>query len=182
MTRFFIPLHSPRTDLPPLPLSSRVFKVENDIADIFRILYEIYTLKPPNSTLQLFNLLLEMLSRLGFGESDLPSYSRHEKLWNRIESWIRQEKKFRANIPEICEHFNISPATLHRVCRDASEKSVGKRIQQMRMEEAKALIMFSSLNISETAQYLGYPRIHEFSREFSAYFKQPASSLKNLER
>lgn len=170
-------------DLPPLPFAKRVFKMDDaDIAEIFSSLYEIYTLKPPNSTLQLFNLLLGLLSRLGFAEFVLPSYSRREKLWNRIESWIRQERKFRAAVPEICEHFNISTATLHRVCRDASEKSVGKRLQQMRMEEARALIMFSGMNISETAQYLGYPRIHEFSREFSAYFKQPASTLKRFEK
>ncbi len=169
-------------DLPPLPFSERVFKAEADIADTFLKFYEIYTVKSPNSTLQLFTLLFRLLSRIGFSESALPSYSRREKLWNRVESWIRQEKMFRVSIPEICEHFNISPATLHRVCRDASEKSVGKRIQQMRMEEAKALIMFSGLNISETAQYLGYPRVHEFSREFSAYFKRTASSFKDIEQ
>ncbi len=166
-------------DLPPLPLSRRVFKTEADIADIFSRLYEIYTAKSPDSTLRLFNLLLELLSRIGFAESDLQPYTPHEKLWYQIESWIRQKRKFRAGIQDICDRFNISPATLHRICRDALEKSVGKRIQQMRMEEAKALLMFSGLNVSDTAQYLGYPRIHEFSREFSAYFKQPPSSFRS---
>jgi len=166
--------------LPPLALSRRVFKTENDVADIFAKLYEIYTAKSPNSNLCLFTLLLELLKRLGFTESELPAYSSREKLWYQIESWIRQKRKFRTGIPDICEQFNVSPATLHRICRDSSEKSVGKRVQQMRMEEAKALLMFSGLNVSETAQYLGYPRIHEFSREFSAYFKQTPSSFKDF--
>jgi len=167
-------------DLPPLPLSRRVFNVEDDVADIFSKIYEIYTAKSPNFNLRLFLLLLKLLSRLGFTESNLPLYTPHEKLWYQIESWIRQKRKFRAGIQDICDEFNISPATLHRVCRDVSEKSTGKRIQQMRMEEAKALLMFSGLNVSETAQYLGYPRIHEFSREFSAYFKQTPSSFKDF--
>lgn len=167
-------------DLPPLPLAQRVFKMEDDTGNIFSRLYATYTEKSPDTTLRLFNLLLELLTRLGFTESTLPSYTPHEKLWHQIETWIRQKRKFRVSIPNICRHFNISPATLHRVCRAASEKSVGKRIQQMRMEEARALIMFSGLNISETAQYLGYPRVHEFSREFSAYFKQTASSFKDF--
>lgn len=166
-------------DLPPLPLSRRVFKMENDVGKVFSKLYEIYTVKSPDFNLRLFTLLLELLIRLGFAEADLQSYTSHEKIWYKIESWIRQKRKFRAGIPEICEQFNISPATLHRICRTASEKSVGKRIQQMRMEEAKALLMFSGLNVSETAQYLNYPRIHEFSREFSAYFKQTPSSFKD---
>ena len=167
-------------ELPPLPLSGRVFKVNEKAAGIFSEIYKIYTSGIPDSTLRLFELLLELLDMLGFMESALPAYSRREKLWSRIESWIRQERKFRAGIPEICERFNISPATLHRVCRDASEKSAGKRIQQIRMDEARALLMFSGLNVSVVAQYLGYPRVHEFSREFSKYFKQPASSLKKF--
>jgi len=166
-------------DLPPLPLSRRVFKTEADVEDIFFRLYEVYTAKSPDSTLRLFNLLLELLIQLGFTESALPSYTPREKLWYQIESWIRQKRKFRAGIQDICDQFNISPATLHRICRNVLEKSVSKRIQQMRMEEAKALLMFSGLNVSETAQYLGYPRIHEFSREFSAYFKQAPSSFKH---
>lgn len=167
-------------DLPPLPLARRVFKTEDDVADIFSKLYEIYTVKSPDSNLRLFTLLLELLIRIGFAKSDLQSYTSHEKLWYKIESWIRQKRKFRVGIPEICDQFNISPATLHRICRNASEKSTGKRIQQMRMEEAKTLLIFSGLNVSETAQYLDYPRIHEFSREFSAYFKQTPSSFKDF--
>lgn len=167
-------------DLSPLALSQRVFKTESDLVDIFSKLYEIYTAKSPNSNLGLFTLFLELLVRLGFAESNLPSYTPHEKLWYQIESWIRKKRKFRAVIQEICDQFHVSPATLHRVCRDVSETPAGKRIQQIRMEEAKTLLMFSGLNVSETAQYLGYPRIHEFSREFSAYFKQTPSSFKDF--
>ena len=167
-------------DLPPLALSRRVFQPKGDVANIFSKLYETYTVKSPDLTLHLFSLLLKLLVHLNFTESTLPSYTSREKLWNQIESWIRQKRKFRAGIPEICNQFHISPATLHRVCRDASEKTFGKRIQQMRMKEAKALLMFSGLNVSDTAQYLGYPRIHEFSREFSSYFEQTPSSFKKM--
>ena len=34
------------------------------------------------------------------------------------------------------------------------------------MAEARGSLKFSTLNISQVAGYLSYPRIHEFSREF----------------
>jgi AraC-like DNA-binding protein len=48
-------------------------------------------------------------------------------------------------------------------------------LQQITMNEARDLLTFSGLNVSATASYLDYPRINEFSREFSKYFGYPPS-------
>jgi AraC-like DNA-binding protein len=164
--------------LSPLPLSRRVFKVENNIVELFHELYEIYTSNPPDVAMRLYALLLSLLPQIGFSEHDNRKYhSTREKLWLEVESWVRKNRKFRAGIPELSAQFKISAATLLRACRKTAATSVSKRLQQMRMEEARALLLYSGLNITETAEYLGYPRIHEFSREFSSYHKHPASHL-----
>ncbi|MHC4874825.1 MAG: helix-turn-helix domain-containing protein [Planctomycetota bacterium] len=45
-----------------------------------------------------------------------------------------------------------------------------QRLRSLRMSEARGLLIYSSLNITQIAQYLDYPRVHEFSREFKKYF------------
>jgi AraC-like DNA-binding protein len=54
-----------------------------------------------------------------------------------------------------------------------------RRIQTVRMEEARGLLLFSTLNVTQVAEYLGYPRLHEFSREFSQYFGAPPSRVRS---
>ncbi len=165
-------------NLGPLPLNRRVFKVEPDIVDIFKNIYNVYSSNPPDAAMQLYTMLLSLLPRIGFTGYGIREYhTAYEKLWLEVEAWINRNHKYRASSGEICRHFNVSAATLLRACQETLETSVSKRIRQMRMAEARALLLYSGLNISETAEYLGYPRMHEFSREFSAYFKFPASKL-----
>jgi AraC-like DNA-binding protein len=45
------------------------------------------------------------------------------------------------------------------------------------MAEARGLLSYSTLNVTQTAAYLGYSRMHEFSREFSGYFGHTPQSL-----
>jgi AraC-like DNA-binding protein len=177
MVFFSIAFSAP--DLPPLPLKQRVFKSANDISELFTGIYNLYNTPEQSPNLHIFSLLLKLLDQLGFTSAH-NTYSQREKNWMQIEAWIRNKRKFRASIQDVCEEFDISPATLHRLCNAVSGKSPAKRIQQIRLEESKALLMFSGLNVSEVAEYLGYPRIHEFSREFSTFFKQSPSSLRHL--
>jgi AraC-like DNA-binding protein len=53
-----------------------------------------------------------------------------------------------------------------------------QRIREIRMAEAGKLLKHTQMNISQTADYLGYPRVHEFSREFSKFFGYPPTRLK----
>ena len=59
--------------------------------------------------------------------------------------------------------------------------SPGKRVQKLRMDEAQGLLALSSLSITEIATYLGYPRVHEFSREYALYFGCPPSHFRRTE-
>ncbi len=165
-------------NLAPLPLNQRVFKVEPDIVDIFKNIYTVYSSNPPNAAIQLYSMLLSLLPRIGFTGYGIREYrTAHEKLWLEVEAWISRNHKYRTSSREICRYFNVSAATLLRACQETVETSVAQRVRQIRMAEAQALLLYSGLNISEVAEYLGYPRMHEFSREFSSYYKYPASTL-----
>jgi AraC-like DNA-binding protein len=166
-------------DLSPLPLNKRCFKVDKNIVKIFQAIYESYVNNPHSCSLELYVQLLALLQKLGLTDVEhCRAHTPGEKFWYEVEAWIRKGRRFRVEIKDLCRRFNISPATLYRSCRKTTGISIAKRLQQIRMSEARTLLKYSDLNITETAEYLGYSRIHEFSREFSAYYKYPASSLK----
>jgi transcriptional regulator GlxA family with amidase domain len=50
-----------------------------------------------------------------------------------------------------------------------------RRLRELRLAEAQGLLRFSTLSVSQVAEYLGYPRVHEFSREFSRRMGRPPS-------
>ena len=80
-------------------------------------------------------------------------------------------------LKELCKIAGYSKSTIIRSCKKVTGGTPMQRIQKLRMEEAKGLLSIAQLNVSQVADYLGYPRIHEFSREFSKYFGKPPSAL-----
>jgi AraC-like DNA-binding protein len=45
-----------------------------------------------------------------------------------------------------------------------------KRVKQLRMSMARRLVWMSKLTFTEIADRIGYPRVHEFSRDYHKYF------------
>jgi AraC-like DNA-binding protein len=93
--------------------------------------------------------------------------------WWRVEAALRRQRQFRMSLDEMAALANVSRASLVRCCRTATGLSPWRRLSETRMEEAKGLLVYSGLTVSQIAEYLGYPRLHEFSREFSRRFGTP---------
>ena len=179
----FISVSFLASGLPPLPLNRRCIHAQSDkLAALFTGLFEAYN-RPDSyqNKVKCHKLLLEILDWLIPAASVPETKTRRQKLWPEIECWLRRERRYRPAIDEICEHFKVSPATVARACRTATGgMTPTEYFRAFRLEEAQALLRYSGMNVTEIAEYLGYPRLHEFSREFSRYFQCPPSDfLKN---
>jgi AraC-like DNA-binding protein len=97
------------------------------------------------------------------------------RLWWDIEGWIRRGKLYRVNMPEIENRWLRSRSTVTRSCRRATGLPPLRRVAALRMEEARGMLQHSDLAVGEVAARLGYPRLHEFSREFSKHYGVPPS-------
>jgi AraC-like DNA-binding protein len=97
------------------------------------------------------------------------------RLWWDIEGWIRRGKLYRVSMAEIEARWLRSRSTVTRSCRKATGLSPLRRVASLRMEEARGMLQFSKLSVGEVAARLGYPRMHEFSREFSRHYGRPPS-------
>ncbi len=161
--------------LAPLPLDRRVFPSDAVMRKAFHDLYTAAQL--PGRTersVKAFSALLTLLGRieektLGFSKTPEEGCA----TWWSVEERIRRTRQFRPALDELADLACCSRASIVRSCRRATSESPMRRIQQLRMEEARGLLKFSTLNVTQVAEYLGYSRLNEFSREYSKYFSYP---------
>jgi len=166
--------------LSPLPFDKRKRKGNQVIRKAFENFFEAHQkyVFSEKAFIQ-FECLMKILSSMGFKEEGNSEDSSQRDVWWEVEALLRRKKLFRPNIQNLVKLSGKSRTTLFYACRKAFKLAPLQRIQILRMEEARGLLMFSPLNISEIANYLGYPRIHEFSREFSAWFGCPPTQFRN---
>ncbi|MBU2903603.1 AraC family transcriptional regulator [Arenibacter algicola] len=162
----------------PLPFEMRVFAADKNLQSLFQKLHEEFSTQDIMSThYNVYALLLSILNNIDGIYFD--SYKRplEEELWWSIERRIRKDKIFRPSLNDLLRISGYSRSTVIRSCHKATGNTPINRIQTIRMEEAKSLLNFAHLNVTQVSEYLGYPRIHEFSREFSKYYGVPPSNL-----
>lgn len=186
-----VAFHAPQ--LAPLPLDRRVFRARKKDARLFEKIHDAYYAPSGDSArLHLFALLHELLLCLGMrpdtlrdevtcgalhGDGVLLRDAR--KTWNEMEVVLRRERRFHVTIDELCSMGHCSRATLNRICRRATGMSPQERLRSIRMDEARGLLLYSPLSLSEIAKELGFGRQHELTREFSRHFSHPPSTLRS---
>lgn len=164
--------------LKPLQFEKRVFKASPAAKKAFTRLYD-YSLSADENerTFGLHRELLSLLFEIRHACKSPRLVSSSVDPWQKIEDVLRLEKRFRPELEELCKISGKSRAALIRLCRKTTGKTPMKKVQEIRMTEAAGLLHYSMLNVSQVSEYLGYPRIHEFSREFKKYFGKSPSNL-----
>lgn len=165
--------------LSPLSIENRVFQSTNNMQLSFRKLFEGYSSNNDKARpYKTFASLLDILNDIDeLYEVSQNKNNEKEELWWALERRIRKQKMFRPSLKKLCKIAGYSRATVIRSCRKVTGDTPLQRIRRIRMEEARGLLNFANLNVSQVAEYLGYPRVHEFSREFSKFYGEPPSKL-----
>lgn len=163
--------------LEPLPLDSRVFPAPEPVRGAFERLHAASLL--PRGTARALGehaALLEILCGIpGWAASRRSEAAAGALSWWELENALRERRLFRPRLAELCRLAHRSRAALVRACRAATGQSPMRRLRELRLAEAQGLLRFSTLNVSQVAEYLGYPRVHEFSREFARRVGRPPS-------
>jgi AraC-like DNA-binding protein len=165
-------------DFEPLPLDFRVFPAPGKCSQLFRKLSDTYIENNPlTAVYAMHGCLLNILAEIQNIRPDLKQSSGYDAEWVEIEHYIRSKHLSRPSLDELSDKFRVSISSLIRLCRRVNGKTPIQYFKALRMEEAHSLLLLSGMNVSEIAEYLGYGRIHEFSREFSRHFGYPPSTL-----
>jgi AraC-like DNA-binding protein len=171
-------------ELAPLPFESRLLKADKAFCAEFNKLYEIASapLHKEKKKFLLYSMLLKMLGFVFQKEHEGLFILNKESVWWEVEQLIRQKKLYHVSLGALAKMCYKSKSTIDRSCRAAIGMSPLQRLRAIRMEEARGMILFSNMTVTEVAEALQYDRVHEFSREFSKFFKMPAREFikKNL--
>jgi len=164
--------------LAPLSMGRRVFPAPSGTRAVFDSLYDA-SLDPSGSRrgLTMYARLSSLVLLLWRDEPAPDALAAAAGVWRELERRVRERRLYRATLAQLCAIAHRSRASLVRDCRRATGMSPQKRLRAIRMAEAQGLCRYSMLNVTQIAEYLGYPRLHEFSREFSRYFGEPPSRL-----
>lgn len=137
----------------------------------------ILLLKRPKEDIEYLSPLLtkEVLYNLvkSKGGSFLRKFSQIGTNSNKITHVITQIKENfneKLNIKELADSVDMSESSLYSHFKIITTMSPIQFQKNLRLEEAKQLLMFKDIEISEAAYQVGYESPSQFSREFSRMF------------
>ncbi|MDB6094563.1 MAG: transcriptional regulator, AraC family [Verrucomicrobia bacterium] len=120
--------------------------------------------------------LLALVAGIGAHPADHPAGTPVGKLWWEIEAWARLHIDRTRSLAELSSAFHRSPNTVARACRAAVGLPPMKRLKEIRLSLARGLVRFSDLNMTEISGRVGYPRVHEFSRDYRKAYGLPPTA------
>lgn len=168
-------------ELKPLPLEQRVFPANASLNRLFAKLYQAWNGEREANRFvihaRLADILDEVWRQRFAGILEESAAAVRKESWWQVEASLRERHQFRPSLDDLCALTRLGRSSLIRSCRKATGKAPIQRLREIRMEEARGLLLCSHLNVSQVAKYLGYPRIHEFTRDFSAFHGLPPSQL-----
>lgn len=91
----------------------------------------------------------------------------------RAITWIRQNYAASFSIEQVAAEARMSPSSLHQHFRDVTAMSPLQYQKQLRLQEARRLILTSAVDAATAAQRVGYDSPSQFSREYRRLFGAP---------
>lgn len=166
--------------LPPLPIERRVFRASSRMRRTFARLFEAWEAGRQQRPWTVYARLADLVDEIQQAglTASVDAAPASASLWWHAESVARQRRLFRPTLEQLCRGSGASRGTLIRACRKATGTTPIQRLREIRMEEARGLLQYAHLNVTQIAEYLGYGRIHEFSRDFTAFHGRPPREFK----
>ncbi|WP_117193574.1 AraC family transcriptional regulator [Rhizobium terrae] len=92
---------------------------------------------------------------------------------NRAIAWIRQNFSAPFSIEQVAVEARMSPSSLHQHFREVTAMSPLQYQKQLRLQEARRLILANAVDAATAAHQVGYDSPSQFSREYRRLFGAP---------
>lgn len=92
---------------------------------------------------------------------------------NRAISWIRQNFSAPFSIEQVAVEARMSASSLHQHFREVTAMSPLQYQKQLRLQEARRLILGKAMDAATAAHQVGYDSPSQFSREYRRLFGAP---------
>jgi transcriptional regulator GlxA family with amidase domain len=91
----------------------------------------------------------------------------------RVVTWIKQNFTKTIGMDELATHANMSPSAFRQHFRAITGMSPLQYQKQLRLEEARQLMLNQNRDARHAARLVGYESASQFSREYNRLFGAP---------
>ncbi|MFI8334522.1 AraC family transcriptional regulator [Pseudomonas taetrolens] len=88
-------------------------------------------------------------------------------------SWLRKNFKRALNLEALAAHAHMTPSTFRQHFRDITGMSPLQFQKQMRLQEARQLMLNQAFDAGQASNLVGYESASQFSREYKRLFGAP---------
>ena len=147
---------------------NNIEELRNNVQGIFR--EELYQDHRSEGAMEKYEelFLISMERAVAFSESRLSHRHRQElsQLWVRISRAISDDW----SLDRLCKETGYSKSHLTRICQELYNKTPGDIITDMKMQQAKVMLINSVQSVDIVSSLLGYSRLSSFSYAFKEYY------------
>ncbi len=104
----------------------------------------------------------------------------HQRAVERVIADVSRRLDERITLREMAAKAYLSPFHFHRIFRRATGLPPGRFLAALRIQEAKRLLVYSDLSVTEISLAVGYHSLSTFSSQFSRFVGQSPQSLRDL--
>lgn len=120
-------------------------------------------------------LLAKMLQESDFVSTFIPpAETWHQKL----RQLLAQEKSLKNKVSHYADILNTSPQNLNASCRKESNRTAAEVLSEFIINEAKRLLLYTTLNISEISFKLNFSDNSHFTKYFKRYAGQTPTEFR----
>ena len=95
--------------------------------------------------------------------------------------WLRRNATRPIRMEELARELHMSPSTMHTWFRSVTSMSPLQFQKQLRLQEARRIMLSESIDASTAARRVGYESPSQFSREYGRFFgAPPIRDIENL--
>jgi len=147
---------------------SDIDEMKSLVLNIFK--EEIYQDSKSNRALELYEQLLLIQMERSIPVSENLRLRKHRKEFLELFQRVSQTLDRKWTIKELCDESGYSRTHFTRLCLNLYGKNPAKIIREMRMEQAKVLLLNSGQTIGRVAESVGFQYISDFSIAFKNEF------------
>lgn len=138
--------------------ADRIYMQLSKLIDLFR---ENDSIEENAATTRIYSILCSLLYSSSIDETISPMISSAQK-------YLREHLAYSTSVPELAAHCHLSPSQFTRLFKTYTGQSPHEYTINLRINQAKILLLETELSITEIASRVGY----DYSTSFEAIFKR----------
>jgi AraC-like DNA-binding protein len=157
-------------------------KESNTIDQLFHLLSQEYKYTSNSSTV-VEGLLKALLGKLLQTAEPVKDNSiKKENLFYEFQELLVQEKKLINNVAHYAKILHTTPQNLNAVCRKENKLSASETLSEYIINEAKRLLLYTDLNVSEISYSLDFKDNSHFSKYFKRFTGETPNTFRNSDK